>query len=349
MVFLVDDGRRSAVSRWVYKRLSGLSVRMDGRFGWRLLRRIESLPGRRQRTISVDGVAHRVTPIPANALAQAMSEFAPEVVVGSSLDRWAWRRIHEVCDRHGVPSVLYVREDDSLSHMATGAVPAAVVANAESLAEALRSQGFECDYVPSVVNLDVTRVETSRRVALAINPIESRGVDLVWNVAERLPTVRFVVQESWPLTAEQLSNLNDHLRLLPNVEFRRATAPGPHLYGDARVSLVPYRVDNRPRVIAEAFANGIPAIVADLPALVDACGAGGVRVPIDGVDQWCAAIERLWSDDDAYNALVEAARSHSLAQDDELVRTVAKFESILDRGRTSRNDVAVRQHRPGPM
>ena len=67
----------------------------------------------------------------------------------------------------------------------------------------------------------------------------------------------------------------------------------------ARVLLVPYRVDNRPRVVAEAQSNGIPVPASALPAHREA-GTRGVLVPGD-------ASIRAWGD-----AGVDLGRARSL-------------------------------------
>ena len=84
--------------------------------------------------------------------------------------------------------------------------------------------------------------------------------------------------------------------------FRRRRPPGPDLYGDARVLLVPYRMDSRPRVILEAQANAIPVLTGgDVPALVEATGPGGLSVPLESVAAWVEVIRSLWIDREAYD------------------------------------------------
>jgi hypothetical protein len=251
-------------------------------------------------------------------------------VIANSLERWAWRLVHEQSTRLGIPTVLYVREDDSLRHLDTGAIPNLLVANAESLARELRSRGFECAFVPSVIDTSVTATESSRSTALAINPVPSRGSEVVWQLAAALPDIPIVVQESWPLKGRAREDVDARVAQLPNVEFRPTAPPGPGLYGDARVLLVPYRVDNRPRVIAEAQANGIPVIAADVPALVEAIGPGGVTVPLDSVDDWARALRALWEDDDLYQSLADAAREHSRRPDIDPTAVAERFERFLE-------------------
>ena len=278
----------------------------------------------------VDGLRHATTAIPENAAAAVLDDFRPDIVIGNSVLRLTWRKIAALCRARGVATVLYVREVESLNHFEGGARPAdAVVANAASLCRQVEAFGGECSLFPSVIEVEVTRVATSRDVALAINPIASRGVEVVWELARRLREMPIVVQESWPLSAEQLAGIEVARASLPNVELRRAEPPGGRLYRDARVLLVPYLVDNRPRVILEAQANGIPVIAGDSPSLVESVGPGGIVVDTGDLDGWCQAVESLWRDQALYERLAIAAARHS--ERDEVSPSVIarRFERFL--------------------
>jgi glycosyltransferase involved in cell wall biosynthesis len=159
--------------------------------------------------------------------------------------------------------------------------------------------------------------------------VESRGGDFVIDVAQRVPEVPFVLQESWPLRPSVLAHLQQRIADLPNVELRRAMPPGPGLYGDARVLLVPYRVDNRPRVIAEAHANGIPVLAADVPALAEAVATGGVVVQAEDVGAWADAVRLLWGDQQQYSGLVTAAFEQSRRPDVDPEQVTDRFEAVL--------------------
>lgn len=327
--FIVDDGRPALVLRALYEALSDLSVRWNGSFLSAQIASMRDLIGRRAQPRVIDGLKHVATPLPQNALRACITSFRPDVLVANSIDRWAWRMIVPICDGLGVPTILYVREDTSLQHLDAGALPTVLVANAKSLVNRLEMIGQRCEYVPSLVDVSITRTTSSRATALAINPDPSRGGDMIWELAARLPDVPFVVQESWPLNHVELEAISEKTGRLANVTFRRAMPPGPQLYSDARVLLVPYRVDNRPRVILEAQANGIPVIAADVPALAEATGRGGVILPIDDIDAWADVIRVLWRNEGIYQGLVDAAVDHSRRDEVDPHRIVATFDSLL--------------------
>src|SRR4029079_19704492 len=78
----------------------------------------------------------------------------------------------------------------------TNAPPDLLLANAESLAGVARELGFPCVVVPSVVEVDGARVESTREVVLLVNPIELLGGDRVWPLVAARPDIPFVLQES---------------------------------------------------------------------------------------------------------------------------------------------------------
>lgn len=327
--FLVDDGRPARGARWLYGQLSDLSVRLAGRSVCSMVSGLRDSIGRRTSSMVIDDQTHHACALPQNAMARELRDFGPDVVVVSSVERWAWRQISARCTSAGKPTILYVREMDTLGHLDTGSLPTVLVANALSLTQRLRSSGFTCSFIPSVVDTSTTHTSSERRVALSINPVVDKGGDLFWEIAARLPQIPFVIQESWPLSDSDLHDVETRVASCANVEFRRRAPAGPGLYRDARVLLVPYRVDSRPRVILEAQANGIPVVVGDVAGLVEAVGDGGVTVPLESVDEWVRAVRRMWEDESMYEALSAAALIHSGRAEVDPVAITAEFEGLL--------------------
>lgn len=329
VTFVVDDKSSASARRWAYEQLSDLTVRLGDRPGSRVVRMLERLPGRRTRSLVIGGLPHLATPVPQNAVPGVLDAFRPDVVIGNSLVRLSWRRVRSECAARGIPTLLYVREVTSLDHLRPDELADAIVANAASLVAAVEQRGAPCAYVPSVIDVEPTRTTSTRRVALVVNPIVSHGVELALQLAARLPEIPFVLQESWLLAPDDLTVLERRCSELPNVELRRALAPGPSLYRDARVLLVPHMIDNRPRVIAEVQANGIPVIATRFPGLIEAVGDGGLTVDVADLDRWCAEIRALWHDQARYEGLAEAALQHSRRTDIDPAAVAAAFEEIL--------------------
>lgn len=331
VLILADDERPANIARWAYGHLSDLAVRWGEHPGGRIIRAVEGMPGRRVEETELGRVHHRLTPIPENAVADAIAAFRPDVVVGNSVLRLTWRKTREICRREEITTVLYVREAASLNHFMLGEQPATrIVANARSLVGEVERMGYPCAFIPSVIETDVTKVKTDRRVALAINPLPSHGSELLWTLARRLPEIQFVIRESWPLRGPDLLRVVGAVSVLPNVEFHRLTEPGSHLYDGVRVLLVPHRIDNRPRVVVEAQANGIPVIASDLPGLREATGPGGAIIDMDDVEAWIEALRTLWTDESAYTQAMSRAEAHSRRPEIDPERVCAAFEALVN-------------------
>lgn len=288
-----------------------------------------------QRLRRVDTTDHPtwVATVPENGYRRLRRRRRPDVVVASSIDRVSWRRLRAQLRAEGIPSVLYLREASGIGHLTiSDAPPDLLLANAQSLAESARSRGYRCDVVPSVVELDRSRTETSREVVLLVNPIEILGGDRVWPLARARPDISFVLQESGLLTEQQRDELRRELRQHPNVALRPFCASPADVYRDARVLLVPHRVDNRPRVVLEAQANGIPVLATAFPGLVESVGPGGVLVDDNaGPEQWIGALSRIWDDPGHYEHLVQAARVHAARPEVDPDEIVTRFEMHVER------------------
>ena len=231
--------------------------------------------------------------------------------------------------------MLYLREVPALRHLEIEPRPCdALVANAQTLAESARAQGHRCEFIPSVVDTSPTRTESTRETALLINPIASHGVDLTIEVARRCPEIPFVFQESWLLEDEQWLRLRDRTAALDNVELRRRREPGPELYQSARVLVVPHHIDNRPRVIVEAQANAIPALISQYPGLHEAAGAGAIAIDENDIDRWVDTLTSLWTDDVRYSELVDKTRAASQRPELDPDHVVTMFEQLLENVQT---------------
>jgi len=303
----------TAPRRWMLQhRLVNASVSREGSFLGAAAERAAARIGRRARLVRTDPFREWSTILVENSLGPVRAAFAPEVVVASSIGRMAWRSVRAELAAAGIPSVLYLREESAIGHLAiSDAPPDLLLANAHQHDAAARAAGFEAHVVPSVVDLSRARVESTREVVLFVNPVEVSGRELAVGVARACPDLRFAFVESWPLSEEERRWLDAALAGLANVERRPRVDDLRRLYGDARVLLVPYRTNGRPRVVLEAQANGIPVLATDLPALTEAVGPGGVAVPSDaGPGEWARALRDLL-EPDRYEDLSVAARAYA--------------------------------------
>jgi glycosyltransferase involved in cell wall biosynthesis len=319
----------SAVVRPVYDRLVDASTRLRSTPARPALLALQRRLGRRIRRTGTGDHPTLLAVVPENAFAAMLDGTRPDVVVANSIDRVSWRRLRAQLVQAGIPSVLYLREASSLGHLTLSAAPPdLLLANAQSHADRARDAGFACEVLPSVV--EVTPVASTRRVVLLVNPIEILGGDRVWGIAAARPDIPFVIQESGLLDEHLRADLLDRAASVPNVEVRPFSDRPGALFADCRVLLVPHRVDNRPRVVLEAQASGIPVVASAQPGLIESVGPGGTIVTdTDDPAPWTAAVADLWDDAARYDALSTAAREHAHRPEVDAERIAARFETLL--------------------
>lgn len=267
-----------------------------------------------------------------NALPALLRDRRPQLVVANSLERTAWRRIRSELAGAGIVSVLYLREASGVRHLVDPpAPPDVLLANAEAHAEAARAAGFACEVIPSLVDTSRSRCEPSRERVLLVNPIGLYGVDRALELAHARPDIPFAFAESWPIPTEERRSLEAALRHLPNVQLRAPVTDPRLVYRDARVLLMLCTVPSRPRVIAEAQANGIPVLATDLPGHGEAVGDGGELVALDApLETWLAALDRLW-DTPVDGDVARRAREHAARADMSPAAVTARFEAAATR------------------
>jgi glycosyltransferase involved in cell wall biosynthesis len=330
---LAYASRSRGAERWCYGQLLARTQRSPIPAWLRpVFRPIYGLFGRRPSTQIYDDFHHWTSPVPENAFRRLSRKSRPDVVVVRSMRS---RSIRELClylDEVGIPWVYLVAESLAIDQLAeSGRTPAIAIATARSHERRLQELGFPTTFVPQMRIVTETMVESTRQVALLINPIEMLGVETVWPLAAARPDIEFVLQESWPLSDDDLGTLQSKAASLPNVTIRRFQTDRRKLYEDARVLLTPHRVDNNPRVAIEAHANGIPVLSSDQPGLLEVVGRGGLTVPVDAdPEAWVAALSEMWDNPDRYDELCDEARLHYQHPDNDLERTVDRFEHALN-------------------
>ena len=331
VVILADPEEGYRLTSYLYRRSVNLSTKLGDHALRPLVLAAQWPAGRRPVPAPEYDVPVVLSPVPENAYRTLRRRLDPDAVVASSIARVSWRRLRAQLQKDRIPSVLYLREETALAHLTVGeAPPDLLLANTGSLAERARTAGFECRLIPSAIDTTATRVESTREGVLLVNPVRSHGIDRLWAVARARPDIPFVVQESWPLPEPERAGLLAEVRRRPNVEFRPRTDQLRRIYRDARLLLAPHRLDNRPRVAAEAQANGLPVVASSYPGLVEAVGPGGLLLDPDAPDEaWIAAVARLWDDPILYRRLSEAALEHAGRPEIDPDVVTARFEDAL--------------------
>lgn len=268
---------------------------------------------------------------PEASMGRLLKNFSADFVIANSFNREAMLWIADEAQRHGIPFVLYLREEHSLSHFKLSALrPDLVIANSHHLVRQVELMGIDCLFVPSLTDLNGSKVESARTCLTLVNPVEENRPQILMRVAEARPDIPCVFQESWPLTATEADQLRHWCEKFPNLTLRTRTAHAWHIYEDCRILIATYP-SGRPRVVAEAQRNGLPVIGVDQPALAEAIGPGGLLVDaaIDDAE-WASLLGEYWDDAEWYEATSMMARKHAQRSELDPLWVVESFESALE-------------------
>ena len=127
------------------------------------------------------------------------------------------------------------------------------------------------------------------RVTL-VNLNADKGGELFWQLAERLPDLRFLgVKGAYGQQIEPP-------RGLPNVDVAEHM-PGDQMreqvYARTRVLLMPSAHESWGRVAVEAMASGIPVVAAPTPGLSECLAEAGIFADRDDFEAWATALTAL--------------------------------------------------------
>lgn len=203
----------------------------------------------------------------------------------------------------------------------------AVVAVSEYDAAITRDTfGVEPTVVYLPVPLDEFEVDDwEPRTVTMVNPrTENKGLDTFLGVARKLPDVEFQVAGSLYDDA-----VEDEIDRLDNVEWHGWVDDMAAVYRTTKLLLIPSKYEEGgPRVVAEAFVNGIPVLGSPLGGTPDYVGDGGEIVEdYQSVDAWTAAVERFLSDDELYAEASASARERAALFD--LDDRIGDVEAVL--------------------
>jgi glycosyltransferase involved in cell wall biosynthesis len=339
--FLADTGAGARVRRRLLAELTDATVRFEGRVLARPFDLGRARLGARAREREIDGLVHRLTIAPENAFRATVRRGRPDVVVVSSVSAVTWRRVRAACRRLAIPTVLYLREEPALHHLSKGLDPDLLLANSGTLVDEAARLGHVAELVPSVVRVDPMERPPSRAVVLLVNPLASHGLHVVGPLAAARPDIPIVLQESWSLAGTDRAEVERLVRDHPNVEFRPYEPRPGTVFRDARLLLAPHQVDNRPRTVLEAQANGLPVVASRHPGLVEAVGDGGIVVaPEAGPEEWIRAVGRVWDDESCWMNLSDRARMHAGRPEVRPDAVAARFAALVDALVDDRRDPA---------
>ena len=252
-------------------------------------------------------------PIPHAAVSSVVQEFQPDVAVA------AVGLIHPIVGvllPQGIPTVVYFRDLEFRDWGGLFAPDPRVLylGNSRFVVERVKTMlGLDCRYVPSVINVDHYTTETSRKRTLFIGFHPYKGIEIAFRLAEHRPAIPFSFVESWHINEAWRKHYWGRANQAGNIECSRPVRDIRRFYAEARVLLAPSVWEEAAgRVVTEAQVSGIPVLASNRGGLPEAVGPGGTVIDLDApLDDWLAALDLMWEDEEEYARLSERARLHA--------------------------------------
>lgn len=249
-------------------------------------------------------------PVPHAAVSSVIKEFQPDVAVV------AVGLIHPIVGvllPQEIPTVVYFRDLEFRDWGGLFAPDPRVLylANSRFVAERIMTMfGLDCRYIPSVIDVDRYVTETSRKRTLFIGFHPYKGIEIAFRLAEHRPGIPFSFVESWPLNDAWRKHYWARANQAGNIECSRPVQDIRRFYAEARVLLAPSVWEEASgRVVTEAQVSGIPVLASNRGGLPEAVGPGGRVIDLGApLDDWLAALDLMWEDEEEYARLSERAR-----------------------------------------
>ena len=173
--------------------------------------------------------------------------------------------------------------------------------------------GIDAVVLPPIIEHRPGPSRNDGDAVLMVNPTVLKGVEIFLGLAAARPKIRFIAVESWDLSIDWRQVLLARAMALGNVELWPAMGDIGEALAEARLVLAPsIHEETWGRIVTEAQAWGIPAIVSDRGALPETAGPGGLVVPLDsGTAKWEMALDLVWTSADLYTKLSKLSRLHA--------------------------------------
>ncbi|RRI01155.1 glycosyltransferase [Mesorhizobium tamadayense] len=241
----------------------------------------------------------------------------------------------------GVPLVVYLRnvEFHELGGDLRELSSASYIANSEFTARTYKREfGIDSTVIPPTINPAAYSTQTTGEHVTFINPYEEKGFELAVRVAAACPEIPFLFVESWKLEDDHRARIAETIASFSNIKLENRTDDMKTLYGRTRILLAPSKWEEAwGRVASEAHCSGIPVVGSRRGGLPEAIGSGGIVLDYDApLEDWVAAVRRLWNDRDEYERLSEAALTFSQRPELDPERQFATFFALLDRASRQR-------------
>ncbi|GGQ38574.1 glycosyltransferase family 4 protein [Streptomyces mutabilis] len=197
------------------------------------------------------------------------------------------------------------------------------VANTHWVADALSLRARRLVVRPPVWPADHATTPGDR--VTLVNPLPEKGAGVFYELAARLPGVRFLAVEGGYQQPEQTRPSGQ-----PNIAWQPHTTDMRRtVWSRTKVLLMPSSYESYGMCAVEAAASGIPTIAAPTPGLREALGDAGLWADPDDVDLWEKHLRDLLDGGWGAASAAALARSRELDSTGEVAEWVRTVETSL--------------------
>lgn len=186
------------------------------------------------------------------------------------------------------------------------------IANSGYVANKLyEKSGIRAEIITPLVLPEKYRVCSTRETVVFVNPVVQKGVEISLRLAEERPDIPFDFVECWERGS--MVRYSERVRRAKNIRWHKSQSDVRKIYGRAKLLLMPSQWEEAwGRCATEVQVNGIPVLASRSGGLPESVGPGGILVePNAPIDDWLAALSRMWDDKQQYEFFVQQALNHS--------------------------------------
>ena len=234
---------------------------------------------------------------------------------------------------NNIPSAIYFRNVE-ITDIGLDPISAAngFIANSNFTAQFVKSKfSISATTIRPLVEKELYETRPGG-MATFINPHRDKGRDIVFELVKRSPNIPFLIVYSWQLSEQDRLDLQKFAARYDNVTIIEATDDMKSVYGRTKILLAPSQWQEAwGRVATEAHFSGIPVMSSDAGGLPESVGPGGVIIPREGsIDQWEAALHKLWYDQSLYNYLSKESLKFSRREEMKPSTIVEQLERTFE-------------------
>ena len=238
-----------------------------------------------------------------------IDKFKPDIVL---LQTCPLRIYSDLFVSLGLPVVICIRDATFWGGNLIEHPSVRYIANSGFIANRLRRDfGIDAEIMPPLVLPERYRVHSTRESVLFVNPVAEKGVEISLRLAEERPDIPFNFVESWERGS--VVRRSERVRRAKNISWHKSQLDVRKFYGRAKLLLVPSQWEEAwGRIATEAQLSGIPVLASRIGGLPESVGPGGILVePNAPLDDWLAALSRMWDDKQEYETLSQEALRYS--------------------------------------